>query len=290
MTRRVVVTGAGGQLGRQLVIAFEREGDTVIGLDHDSLELGDPDAPSALSRLAPDMVVNSAAWTDVDGCARDPQRAMELNGEAPGRLAAAAAAGGSAFVQVSTNEVFDGERSEPYDEESPPRPINPYGASKLAGERLVARATPEHLIIRTAWIFGPGGTNFPSRILAAGFRALERGESLRVVSDEHGNPTWAPDLARSIVAAVRSGAHGVLHVAGEPATSRHAWAQTILAGLPDLEVVPITRAEFGRSSAAPARAVLATARAAALGLPSIGWQAPTRQYAATLLDELRVGG
>jgi dTDP-4-dehydrorhamnose reductase len=288
MTRRIVVTGARGQLGRQLVIAFEREGDTVIGLDHADLELGDSDAPRRLARLAADVIVNSAAWTDVDGCARDPQRAMELNGEAPGRLAAATG-GATAFVQISTNEVFDGERAEPYDEEAAPHPINPYGASKLAGEQLVASATPDHLIVRTAWIFGPGGTNFPSRILAAGLRARERGEPLRVVADEHGNPTWAPGLARSIVAAVRSGLRGVLHLAGEPATSRHEWARTILEGLPDLEVVPITRAEFARSSTAPARAVLATARAASIGIPTIGWRAPSRQYAATLLDELRIG-
>jgi dTDP-4-dehydrorhamnose reductase len=282
--RRVVVTGAGGQLGRQLVAAFEDEGNHVVALDHAGLDLSDPNAPGRLAELAPEVIVNSAAWTDVDGCARDPERAMELNGAAPGRLAAATR--DATFVQISTNEVFDGERDAPYDEEAAPNPINPYGASKLAGERAVAAATADHLIVRTAWIFGPGGTNFPARILAAALRALDSGAPLRVVADEVGNPTWAPDLARAIVAAVHAGALGVLHLAGEPPTSRYDWALAGLEGLPDLEVTPITRADFARPSTPPARAVLASARSASLGIAPMDWRPPSRRYARQLLAEL----
>ena len=285
--RRVVVTGARGQLGRQLVTAFEEAGDTVIALDHAGLDLSDPEAPRRLAELAADVIVNSAAWTDVDGCARDPERAMELNGAAPGRLAAAVTRG-AAFVQISTNEVFDGERDAPYDEEAAPNPINPYGASKLAGERAVVAANANHLIVRTAWIFGPGGTNFPSRILAAALRVLDLGAPLRIVADERGNPTWAPDLARAIVGALNAGAHGVLHLAGEPPTSRYDWAMAALEGISDLEVTPITRAEFARSSTAPARAVLATGRAVSLGIALMDWRPPTQRYAEELLDELGV--
>jgi len=283
MTRRVVVTGAGGQLGRQLVVAFEAAGDTVIGLDHAGLDLSDPGAPSTLRDLAPDVVVNSAAWTDVDGCARDPERAMAVNGAAAGRLAAAAAAGAASFVQISTNEVFDGHDPIAYDESAPASPINPYGASKLAGERAVAAANSDHLIVRTAWIFGPGGTNFPSRIVAAGRRALDRGEPVRIVTDEYGNPSWAPDLARAIVTAVRAGTRGTLHVAGEPAVSRHDWARVILERMPEVGVVPITRDQYARASSAPAHAVLSTARAAAIGIEPMDWHDPTREYAAELL-------
>ena len=283
MTQRVVVTGAAGQLGRQLVMAFEKAGDAVIALDHADLDLADPEAPARLDQLEADLVVNSAAWTDVDGCARDPHRALEINGTGPGRLAAAAAVRAASFVQISTNEVFDGSSTVPYDESAATGPINPYGASKLAGERAVAAANPNHLIVRTAWIFGPGGTNFPSRIVAAAHRALDRGEPLRVVADEYGNPTWAPSLARAIVRAVRADVRGIVHLAGEPAVSRYDWACSVLEGLPALEVVAIPRDQYARASLAPAHAVLSTRHAAAMGLGPMDWRDATRAYAEELL-------
>jgi dTDP-4-dehydrorhamnose reductase len=281
--RRVLILGSAGQLGRQLVMAFEAVGDTVISLDHATFDLADADAGARVAAERPELVVNAAAWTDVDGCARDPERAMELNGAAPGRVAAAAAKESARFVQISTNEVFDGESEVPYDEDAEPRPINPYGVSKLAGERAVAAATADHLIVRTAWIFGPGGRNFPSKIVTAAQRAMERGDPLRVVDDEFGNPTWAPDLADAIVAAIAAGARGILHVAGEPPTTRYEWAREVLGGMPGLELAPMKLADYPRPAPVPARAILGLEREAAMGLGPLDWRPPTGRYAAQLL-------
>ncbi len=283
---RVAITGAGGQLGRQLVDAFSASSD-VVALTRAEADLADPDAGRQLAHARPDVVVNSAAWTDVDGCARDPERAMELNGAAAGRLAAAVAGDGALFVQVSTNEVFDGEAPTAYAEDDEPRPINPYGASKLAGERAVAAATPRHLIVRTAWLFGPGGTNFVTKILAAANGARDRGDEVRVVDDEHGNPTWTPALAAAIVAAVALAIDGsappILHLAGEPAASRFSWAERVLELRADLPTpVPVPGSTFVRASRVPPRAVLSTERAARLGLPAIDWQAALPAYVAGL--------
>ena len=152
--RRVAITGAGGQLGAELVRAFAAASDEVLALarpDFDITRRGDLER---LTAWRPDVVVNSAAWTDVDACARDPERAMGINGEAAGAVARAAAAAGAVIMQISTNEVFDGTLERPYTEADEPNPINPYGASKLAGERAVAGAALRHLVVRSAWLYG----------------------------------------------------------------------------------------------------------------------------------------
>ena len=157
MARRVAIVGAAGQLGSELVRAFADAGDEVLALARPDFDLTDASHLPRLAAWRPDVVVNSAAWTDVDGCARDPDRAMRINGDAAGALAAAAADAGATVVQVSTNEVFDGSLDRPYTETDQPNPINPYGASKLAGELLVAGANPRHLIVRTSWLFSHTG-------------------------------------------------------------------------------------------------------------------------------------
>jgi dTDP-4-dehydrorhamnose reductase len=278
---RITVTGAGGQLGRQLVTALAGLGE-VTALTHADLDLADPDAGARLAATEPDVVVNSAAWTDVDGCARDPERAMELNGRAPGRMADATDA---LFVQVSTNEVFAGDREAPYTEADEPAPGNPSGASKLAGEQAVRAAAQRHLVVRTAWLFGPGSANFVTRILAAARAAAERGEAARVVDDEWGNPTWTPGLAAAIAAAVALPDEmrpAVLHLAGDPPTTRYGWAQLVLGSDPALPAPePVPGSTFDRPSRVPPRAVLSTRRAADLGLPPLDWQASLAGYLAT---------
>ena len=269
--RRVAITGAGGRLGAELVRAFSVAGDEVLALTRQDFDITRPADLERLSAWRPEVVVNSAAWTDVDGCARDPERALRINGAAAGAVAVAAAAAGALIVQVSTNEVFDGTLDRPYTEDDEPNPINPYGASKLAGERAVAAANARHLIVRTAWLYGPRGSNFPTKIRAAAKRARAAGEPLRVVDDEWGNPTWTPWLADSIAALVGSRGRetGVWHLAGEPPTSRRGWAAQILKGM-DVAILPVTLADYPRPSRPPQRAILDTQRATGIGL-ALDW-------------------
>jgi dTDP-4-dehydrorhamnose reductase len=283
----VAVTGAGGQLGRQLVSVLSGADVELLALSRTELDITDPGSLEALRAWNPRVVINAAAWTDVDGCARDPRRAMAVNGTAAGELAGAAAATGALSVQVSTNEVFDGSAERSYRETDAPHPINPYGESKLAGEELVAAANADHLIVRTAWIFGPGGRNFPSRITEVAQRQAAEGRPLRVVDDEFGNPTWAPDLARGIWRAVQLRLAGgsripVLHIAGEPPVSRHRWAQQIVESMPDVTLQAISSDEYPRPAPVPRRAVLSTELAESIGIPASDWEAATIEYIASL--------
>ena len=270
MGRRVAVIGAEGRLGRHLVDSFIRAGDEVTAVPRAAFDLARPD-PAAITQARPDVVINAAAWTDVDGCARQPERAHQLNGSAAGAIAEAAHQVGALAVQISTNEVFDGRSDRAYREDDGPNPVNPYGASKLVGERAVARQAPEHLIVRTAWLFGPRGESFVTRIRRAAIVARDAGRPLDVVEDEWGNPTWSPDLASSIVRAVASDRRGILHLAGEPPSSRYHWAEAALRGW-GVELRPVMSDAFARASTVPKRAILDTTVAAGLGIPVMDWR------------------
>ena len=270
MSRRVTIIGAGGRLGRQLVDAFARAGDDVVAMARSRFDLANPDLP-AITGTGPDVVINAAAWTDVDGCARDPGRAQLLNGSAAGAIAEAAHAVHALMVQISTNEVFDGRSNQAYREDDRPNPLNPYGASKLEGERAVSRRSSDHLIIRTAWLFGPTGESFVTRIRRAAMAARDAEQPLHVVKDEWGNPTWSPDLASSIVHAVASNRRGVLHLAGEPPASRLEWAEAALRDW-HVEIRPVTSDSFVRSSTVPRGAILDTTLATTLGHPVMDWR------------------
>ena len=266
---RVAVVGAGGQLGSALVAVLRAARIDVVPFQRPQFELAE--AHRLAGQLEADVVINAAAWTDVDGCARDPERAMELNGTAVGWIAEAADRAGARLIHVSTNEVFDGTADRPYLETDATNPINPYGRSKLEGERLARRA-PESVVVRTAWIFG-GPRSFPVKILAAARRGGAEGTSLRVVDDEVGNPTPASALADRIVQlAVATSPPPTIHLAGVPPTSRFGWAARILGahGLPAPIAIPST--EYERPSRTPLRAVLDTSLAVRSGLHPIRWE------------------
>ena len=311
---RVAVTGAGGRLGSSLVKQFKASAGVAEVLSWD-VPVHDLDDPLSARRLVtlhrPDVVVHAAAWTDVDGCARDPERAMRRNGIATGEMAGACANNGAALVVVSTNEVFDGSRTDglPYLPTDLPSPGNAYGAAKFAGETaaraafgatwegfagaagsgetaaVIASAAPALAIVRTAWLFGLPGMDFPQKIIAAAEKARAAGQTLSLVSDEIGCPTYASDLAGAIVSLVaewnRPGGRnlaGIHHVVNAGHASRADLAREILR-LSGFDVptkdVPLTT--WPRPSAPPPWGVLQPTPLP--GGPLRSWQDAVAEYA-----------
>jgi dTDP-4-dehydrorhamnose reductase len=222
---RPMVIGAGGLLGRALTRRLERDFQGTIAATRSEVDVTDPFRLEAeVERLRPTVLINCAAWTDVDGCTRDPERAMAVNAEGAANVARVAAAAGCRIVQVSTDFVFDGTARRPYIESDAPNPIAEYGRSKLEGERRVAAAAADHVIVRTAWLYGAGGGTFVDRIRSR----AQAGEPLRVVTDQVGSPTWVEDLSDAILRLLRTTFRGVVHVVNRGACSRHALAEAIL--------------------------------------------------------------
>lgn len=250
-----VVLGAAGQLGREVADELRRRGVDVLAADRRRADLSDTEAAAELAvRFGAAAVYNCAAWTDVDGCESEPDRALEVNGMAPARLASALP-DHCRLIHVSTDYVFDGRGRRPYREEDPTAPATAYGRSKLGAEQAVADAGG--LVVRTSWVFGPEGRNFVSAIAAR----LGRGEPLRVVSDQVGCPTYAPYLARALVDLHAAGAAGIVHYCNAPATSWHGFAVAIVGALGlNAEVEPIATADLPRPAVRPAYSVLDTGR------------------------------
>lgn len=294
---RVAVTGAAGRLGRALIAALEDAPYTgpfgPLAWTRADLDLDRPDPASLLRRDRPELVVHAAAWTDVDGCARDPDLALRRNGLATGILASDCAAAGVDLVVVSTNEVFDGRRTDGrgYGPGDATNPINPYGASKLDGERRATAAYaaapgPQLGIVRTAWLYGPPGSDFPSKILAAADRARAADEPLRVVGDEVGSPTYTLDLADAIVELIGSGdVRGVHHIVNAGSASRADWARELLrrAGV-DAAIEEVPASTWPRASTPPAWAVLEPTPLPG-GEPLRPWPAALADYVPALLRQ-----
>jgi dTDP-4-dehydrorhamnose reductase len=204
-------------LGRALVRRLEAEFPETIGATRAEIDILDRFGMEAeVERLLPTVVINCAAWTDVDGCTRNPGRALEVNAEGAEHVARAASGSGCRAVQISTDFVFDGRLDRPYVETDVPAPIQAYGLSKLEGERRVAVADEDHLIVRTAWLYGDHGDHFVGRILAR----ARSGEPLRVVEDQRGSPTLVDDLADGIASLLRTEHRGIVHVVNTGVASR----------------------------------------------------------------------
>lgn len=259
---RAVVTGFAGQVASALAAKAHREADlhfTFLGRPQFDLEAPDAMADE-IRRLAPDVVLSVAAYTDVDAAEDEPDKAMVINGHAPGVLAAAAAGLNIPIIHLSTDYVFSGKGNRPFTESDKTAPVTHYGRSKLRGEEEVARATPKHIILRTAWVYSSLGNNFVKTMLRM---ANERAQ-ISVVNDQIGNPTSAADIADAIVGILRSpslcrpeeSAFGIFHMAGAEEASWCAFAEEIFrlsaqAGGPSAEVQPIPSSAYPTKARRP---------------------------------------
>lgn len=267
-------------LGTDLCALAEERGHVVAGLDRDQLDITDRQAvDAAVAREQPDVVINCAAWTDVDGAEAEEAAATVVNGTGAGNVAAAAAAAGAFVVHVSTDYVFDGTDTEPYAETHPPAPRSAYGRSKLLGETAVSAVAPDnHAIVRTAWVFGPHGGNFVATMLRLG---AERDE-VTVVDDQIGCPTYTGHLAAALLDVAERRTTGVLHVVGQ---GRCSWYDLAVAtfertGL-DCHVQRGRSADLGRPAPRPAFSVLGATRPQTPVLPP--WEQGLDDYLAARL-------
>jgi dTDP-4-dehydrorhamnose reductase len=273
---RIVITGGRGQLGRELVRVLCSEHD-VLSLDLPECDITQRTEIDCVASHLPDLVIHCAAMTDVDGCARDPAAAYRANALGTHNVALACQRANAALLYISTNEVFDGTKDAPYLEWDEPRAINPYGASKLAGERYVQMLLEHFYIVRTAWLYSVGRENFITRVITM---AKETGR-LAYVDDEIGNPTYAPDLARAMADLLETNHYGIYHLVGEGVASRYDWAERILQ-LGGLAHVPLTHAklaDYKRASTPPRNGALTNfVAASSLGIKLRTWQEALEEY------------
>lgn len=269
---KLLVTGAGGMLGADVARAGERAGHELILLARADLDIADAESVErVLGESACDAVVNCAAWTDVDGAESQREAAHAVNAQGAGNVAEAAAAAGIPLVHVSTDYVFDGEPPldergalRPYVESDPTGPRSVYGYTKLEGERLVLAASGRHAVARSSWLFGVGGRNFVDTML----RLASERESVRVVDDQVGCPTWTGHLAPALLGLIERELRGLVHLAGAGHVSWNGFAKEIFRQAEvDCRVEPATTAEMARPAPRPAWSALESERDDVIPMP-----------------------
>jgi len=276
-----LVLGAAGMLGRELVHLLhkraEESGGRVVSWDLADLDIRDRSAVyGTIGNLRPGVVVNAAAYTDVDGCETDVSGAMAVNAQGPGHLAQACDPVGAMLVHFGTDFVFDGSLERAYRPDDVANPLSVYGRSKWEGEQAIRAASCRHLIVRSSWMFGPRGRNFVEAILAQAGAA----KPLRVVNDQVGSPTLAADLADAVIRLLDAGEQGTFHFANSGQCSWFEFAGEILeqAGM-DRDVEPITSEQLHRPARRPAYSALDTSKyAEATGTRPVCWQDALRRY------------
>jgi len=276
---KILLIGALGMLGRDLqpILCDRHE---VVGRDIQDLDIADPvQTEKEIRLLRPEVVLNAAAFTDVDGCESQRERAFSVNADGAGHVARGCRSAGSRLIHLSTDYVFDGESRVSYTEESSPRPLNVYGESKLKGEQLILETGGNHLILRTAWLYGKHGKNFVDTIL----RLASQQEELRVVDDQRGSPTFTRDLSRAIAQLLDKDVRGILHVTNSGSCSWFEFAEKILETrqIPGrkIRVIPISSRELNRPARRPSNSLLDCSCFQKLtGSPMRPWDEALRDY------------
>lgn len=280
---RILITGAGGQLGKRLVRHFSPNHE-VCGRTHAELDIGDFEAvQSTVSDLKPETMINAAAFTAVDRCEDEPEVAYRANREGPAHLAAAAKRMGAALVHFSTDFVFDGRRSgPPYTETDPTNPLSIYGKSKLSGEVAVLDSTAHALVLRLAWVYGPGGWNFVDWVTGE----IEKGNRPRIVTDQFGSPTWVGDIAVQVERLLHEKKTGLYHCVGKGGCSRYDWASFAVrqAGLDPAGIEAIASKEFAQKAPRPKYSALDNRRLREEGIEEMR---PWKEALVSHLEEVR---
>jgi dTDP-4-dehydrorhamnose reductase len=288
---RILITGAAGQVGSELTRACWPADWCVIGRAHNELDIGSVTAELALARLAPDLIVNAAAYTAVDKAESENHLAMAVNCAGPAMLAQYCARHRIPLLHLSTDYVFDGSTGRPYTESDEAYPINFYGMSKEAGERAIRDTLRAHVILRTSWVFGATGQNFVKSIR----RRATEGGALRVVADQYGRPTAARDIARTIVRLAEL-AHdgkvpwGTYHYGGAEVTSWYGFAQAVigLSEAPDTPITAIATEDYPTPARRPKFAVLDVGEIEArLGIAAPSWRSGLQDLIGELNDARR---
>lgn len=272
---RILITGGSGQLGQAL--QNELTNHKLFAFTRAELDITDNEAVfTAVSTTSPHILIHCAAYTNVDGCAKDPDYAYTVNGLGTQNVALACQKFGVTMVHISTNEVFAGDNPAGYEEWMPRNPANPYGRSKAAGEVHVQNLLNHYYIVRPAWLYAPHGRNFIHAILD---RARQTGQ-LRVVADEVGNPTYCKDVAIAIGQLIQTEQYGIYHFVNSGCCSRWAFANEILrlAGLSDVTNTPILGKEFKRPSTPPPYCALHNIAGKAIGIELRPWQEALEEY------------
>ena len=283
-----LVTGAAGALGTDVVAVLSMYGEDVVGCDRHALDVTSAEnVETVLDREAPEIVVNCAAYTAVDAAEKDEETAFLVNADGPDLLARWCADNGARLVHVSTDYVFAGRASTPYDEDAPVAPRSAYGRSKAAGERAVLSSGADAFVVRTAWVYGAVGGNFVKTMA----RLANEHEKVSVVDDQVGSPTWSLHLARALVAlGVSNAPPGIYHCTSAGEASWFVFARAVFAelGLDPARIEPTTTDAFPRAAARPAYGVLSDRRWRAAGLPEMAhWRDALHEAFIAIGEELR---
>jgi dTDP-4-dehydrorhamnose reductase len=293
MKRTILVIGAKGMLGRDLmgILLSSLPNDEVIGWDIEEIDIQkEEDTVFKIEKLRPNIMVHIAAYTDVDGCELNEEKAFAVNAEGTKHVALTASRCQAKMVYLSTDYVFDGNKREPYLESDSPHPLNIYGRSKWKGERYVQELVKDPLIVRTQWLFGRYGKNFVTSIL----RQAGEKRVLSIVNDQIGSPTYTVDLAKAISALIQFDASGIFHVANSDLCTWYTFGQAILklSGMDKVRVIPISSKELGRPAIRPSYSVLNCQKLKKkTGLTLRPWSEALKEYLSTYRPSMgRLGG